>query len=415
MSASQGLSESLHARDGTRQRSMQTGVRVAVIYDCLYPLTVGGGERWYRFVADRLVAAGADVTYLTRRQWDEPPEIPGLRVVAVSRADDLYDQRGVRRLAPTLRFGFGVGRYLATHRHAFDVVQVANFPFWSLLAARAALLGTGVPTIVDWHEIWSLAFWRSYAGALTGSIGFVVQRLCAAASDHPIVSSPRNRERLAAVGCPADAVVLAGYLPADPSTGDVEASARITPVTPVRPFALFAGRHIHDKGVDLLADIAAELAALGEPVDLVVAGDGPGRQALQAEIAARGLSVRCVGFVVDDELCGLMRSASCVVVPSRREGYGLVVVEATSHGTPVVVAGFEENLATDHVEEGRNGYVADPPDASTIAERIADVIDAGDRLRRSTLAWYRVAAGTKTVDHSMQQVLDLYAHLTAAS
>lgn len=413
MSASPGLSGPPGAdRAKAGSGPSLSGVRVAMIYDCLFPFTVGGGERWYRFVAEHLVEAGAEVTYLTRRQWDDcPPDIPGIRIVAVSRAEDLYDERGSRRLGPTLRFGLGVGRYLATHRRKFDVVEVANFPFWSLLAARAALTGARVPAVVDWHEIWSLRYWRSYAGWLTGSIGFVVQLLCAAASAHPIVSSPRNRDRLAAAGCPNVPVVLAGYLPAPAPPPDAAPS----PVTPIRPIVAFAGRHIHDKGVDLLADIAAELADRGRRVELVVAGDGPGRDALEADIAARGLPVRCIGFVGDDELRTLLRSAACVVVPSRREGYGLLAVEATSYGTPLVVAGFEENLAIDHVEEGRNGYVADPPVASTIAGCIAEVIDAGAPLRRSTLAWYRDAAGARTVDHSMRQVLDLYAYLTKAS
>jgi NAD(P)-dependent dehydrogenase (short-subunit alcohol dehydrogenase family) len=68
-------------------------MRVALVYDCLYPWTVGGAERWMRALAEALAAEGHDVTYLTRRQWDpgEPPRIPGVRVIAVSRADELYD------------------------------------------------------------------------------------------------------------------------------------------------------------------------------------------------------------------------------------------------------------------------------------------------------------------------------------
>ena len=57
-------------------------MRVCVAYDCLYPYTVGGAERWYRNVALRLVAEGYDVTYLTMRQWDDA-EAPD-----VSRADE---------------------------------------------------------------------------------------------------------------------------------------------------------------------------------------------------------------------------------------------------------------------------------------------------------------------------------------
>ena len=45
-------------------------MRVCVVYDCLFPYTVGGAERWYRNLAERLAAEGHEVTYLTLRQWD---------------------------------------------------------------------------------------------------------------------------------------------------------------------------------------------------------------------------------------------------------------------------------------------------------------------------------------------------------
>jgi hypothetical protein len=43
-------------------------VRVCLVYDCLFPHTVGGGERWYRALAERLAADGHQVTYLTLRR-----------------------------------------------------------------------------------------------------------------------------------------------------------------------------------------------------------------------------------------------------------------------------------------------------------------------------------------------------------
>ena len=50
-----------------------------------------------------------------------------------------------------------------------------------------------------------------------------------------------------------------------------------------------------------------------------------------------------------------MRRALCLLLTSRREGYGLVVVEAASHGTPSVVVAGEDNAATELIEEGVNG------------------------------------------------------------
>ena len=59
-------------------------MRICVVYDCLFPLTVGGAERWYRNLAERLASGGHEVSYLTLRQWDrgERAQIdPRVRVV----------------------------------------------------------------------------------------------------------------------------------------------------------------------------------------------------------------------------------------------------------------------------------------------------------------------------------------------
>src|SRR5436853_5056391 len=98
-------------------------MRICLIYDCLYPHTVGGAERWYRNLAERLAAAGHDVTYLTLRQWerDEAPAIPGVRVVAAGPRMELYAGPGRRRIAPPLVFGLGVLRHLARRGGRYDV------------------------------------------------------------------------------------------------------------------------------------------------------------------------------------------------------------------------------------------------------------------------------------------------------
>src|SRR5438874_6955494 len=88
-------------------------VRVCIVYDCLYPYTVGGAERWYRNLAERLADEGHDVTYLTLRQWDagEDAGVPGVRVVAVGPRMPLY-VGGRRRIGPPLIFGLGVMGHL---------------------------------------------------------------------------------------------------------------------------------------------------------------------------------------------------------------------------------------------------------------------------------------------------------------
>ena len=131
-------------------------MRIAIVYDCFYPNTVGGAERWYRSLAERL-SEGNDITYLTRRQWDgdEPPQA-SFDVRAVSPGGALYTGSGRRRIWPPIRFGIGVFVHLLRHGHRYDIVHSASFPYFSLIGAWLALrLRRGAQLVVDWHELWT--------------------------------------------------------------------------------------------------------------------------------------------------------------------------------------------------------------------------------------------------------------------
>src|SRR4051794_41953924 len=84
-------------------------MRICLLYDCLYPFTIGGAERWYRDIAGRLAADGHEVTYVTLRQWDHgvDPDFDGVRVVAVGPRMELYAEAGRRRGVPPIGFGAG--------------------------------------------------------------------------------------------------------------------------------------------------------------------------------------------------------------------------------------------------------------------------------------------------------------------
>src|SRR6476469_811866 len=161
-------------------------MRICIVYDCLFPYTVGGAERWYRNLAQRLAADGHEVTYLTLRQWPrgEGGDVPGVRVVAAGPRMRLYREAGQRRIAPPLAFGAGVLWHLARHGRAYDVVHTASFPYFSLLAAALARRLHGFRLVVDWHELWSREYWREYLGELGGRVGWAVQGACLRVPQH---------------------------------------------------------------------------------------------------------------------------------------------------------------------------------------------------------------------------------------
>lgn len=89
-------------------------------------------------------------------------------------------------------------------------------------------------------------------------------------------------------------------------------------------------------------------------------------------------------------------------------------VDAMGKGTPVVTAGFPENLAVDNIEVGRNGYIATPPTPSELAAGIVKVLSGGPALRDATLNWYKEHAPTKTVSCSVRQLVTLHAGLSGS-
>ena len=139
-------------------------------------------------------------------------------------------------------------------------------------------------------------------------------------------------------------------------------------------------------------------------------GDGPDRPALERAVAAHGLdgAVRMHGFVDESVLDDAMRRALCVVLPSRREGYGLVVIEAAARGVPAVVVEAADSAAAELVSDGENGVLAPSASPEDLAQAIVRVHAAGEALRASTARWFERNAERLSLDGSLRAMVERY-------
>src|SRR5579864_5936342 len=378
-------------------------MRVCLLYDCLFPHTVGGAERWYRNLAERLASDGHEVTYLTLRQWDADidPGVRGVDVRGVGPWMQLYTRRGRRRIVPPLVFGLGVLWHLLRHGSRYDVVHTASFPYFSLLAAAAARPRGRYRLLVDWHEVWSRDYWREYLGSATGYIGWLVQLLCVNVPQRAFCFSRLQAGRLRDEGYRGEIVILPGEY-----AGPLEPR----PAIESKHLVLFAGRHIPEKQVWAIPPAIALARRQLPDLTAVLLGDGPERGRVVRTVSELGLEgvVTVPGFVTSETVEELMADALCMLLPSRREGYGMVVLEAAARGTPSIVVAGPDNAAVELIEPGENGLIAPSASADDLAAKILEVHAAGQAMRGSTAAWFGRNASRMSLGHSLEVLLGAY-------
>lgn len=382
-------------------------MRIAILYDCMFPYTVGGGERWYVNVAERLSERHA-VTYVTLRQWDDghAPDVP-FEVVTVGPEMELYTADGRRRIGPPLRYGAGVFWHLLRHGGRYDIVHSSAFPYFSVIGAWLALLfHRRTKLVVDWLEVWSLDYWKGYLGGVGGRVGYAIQQFCARLPDYSFAISKLHADRL-----PGGAQVNSGLIGEAVDTRRPDAPAP----APDPPHAVFAGRHIPEKNVVALPAAVAEARKALPDLRMTIYGDGPENARLREAVDRTGTgdAIDVAGFVDADAVHSGIGTASCLVLPSIREGYGMVVVEALSQGTPAVVVAGPDNAATEFIEEGVNGYVAASAAPEDLAAAIVRAVEGGEPLRRSSWRWYDEHREALSLDGSIERIEAAYAELCA--
>ncbi len=379
---------------------MPRATTVAVAYDCLFPYSTGGGERQYRAFADELGRAGLDVDYLTAVQWDGPtPTEDRFRIVPVTGRLTLYSADGVRRIPAALRYAAGLLGALVRRRKQYAAVIVSGLPIFNVFAARLALLGSGTRIVVDYLEVWHRRQWVEYSGLVTGTIAWVLQRAAIALTPLATCHSQLSATRLRREGLRRPPLVSPGLI-----DGAADVSSPSPAATP--PYVLYVGRHIPDKRVEVLPAAVAVARESIPDLRLVVLGTGPSSDAVRAEVRRVGGEnwTDFPGFVSDAELDTLLHGALALANPSRREGYGLVVVEANAHGTPVVLVADEGNAATELIDAGVNGVVSPTTRPTDLARAFRDIADGGEGLRHSARAWYDAALTTRTIRRTVEGI-----------
>jgi glycosyltransferase involved in cell wall biosynthesis len=366
-------------------------VKVLLVYDCVYPETLGGVEHRNHQLALALAARGHQVAVTGWAAAARAPA-PGVEILPLPSRRPVAPLSTRRRGADALRLARAVLR-LPLDR--YDVVETANVPFAHVLplAWRCALAGK--PLVVTWHEVWG-RHWRDFLGSPLWPAFAAVELLAAQAGAAAIAVSPLTAERLRRRRRRSAPLLVSNGVP----VAAVRAAA--TGSAPGAPL-IYAGRLLADKQLDLLLRATAILArdrGDGGPL-LTILGEGPERRHLERLAADLGIARRVdiTGRLdTPEEVWARLGGARVAVQPSRREGFGMFPLEAMAAGLPVVYCDVPTSAVGSLVRHGMEG-VGVPPDPAAFAGAIGRLL--ADEEERDRLA---AAALRRAEEHDWSQL-----------
>lgn len=342
-------------------------LRVGIVAESYFP-ALGGIQEHVRHLRNLLSRQGVDVTVLTGR----PP-----RSSAPGPTDA---ERGVVRVGRARTFGSGGTFFQATigplaafnfhralRRGQFDLLNIhgpcdIGLAFWALSLFRG-------PKVLTLHSCFPDAAWRH---RIAPYYRWVFRRAAAVVAVSEATAQSMGR--------------YADFQPTIIPNGIDAAAWRAAPSARYRRPGMrnlvFLGRLEERNGPDVAIDAFARIAPRMPDVRLLMAGDGPLRERLQAQVPAdlRG-RVEFLGAVYD-ERPELLASSSVFLLPARTVGFSIMVLEAFAAGLPVVaLPAFGADRAGEHWS---NVIVAKDGSADAFADAVMETIrrDQGDRIAR---------------------------------
>jgi len=352
-------------------------IKLAIVTDVLPPWNVGGRETHLELLLPQLADLGFDVTVYTMRWWDEP--VPDekigdgwLRVRALAKPRPLY-KNGRRSFGQAFAYSIACLRLLTVD---FDVLQTDPVPYFHLPVVWLVCKIRRRPFAILWWEVWGKDYWKEYLG-LIGYLGIIFERVTTRMSDATLAGSRRTYQQLADLGVDLDRLVLTESAPRVLSAKVMSDS----------PELLFVGRLLGHKRADLAIEIVQRL---NDPnIRLCVVGSGPVKSELELQVRVAKLESQVI-FVErasEEVLAELIVNAKVLVAPSEREGFGLVVAEALSVGTPVVTVDASTNASKELVIDGVSGRVCRAGDVEDLTSAVRSLLDTPLDRKSVRVGW----------------------------
>jgi len=363
-------------------------MKIAIVYDVIYPYVKGGVEKRVWELAVRLSRRGHDVHLYGMKFWEGNDIVnrEGVTLHGVCPAQNLYvgGRRTIRQA-----ISFGIALFFRLRGDTYDIIDCQQFPYFSCIAAKCSTGFKKTPLVITWHEVWG-QYWYTYLG-IVGFFGKCIEWGVSRLAPDTVAVSATTAKNLRKLNPRINARII-------PNGVDLERINSIRPHDETTDI-IFVGRLIREKNVDLLVRAMDILSRTNKECQALIIGEGPERDTIMRLIHELSLEsrVHIIGFRDDhDEIIARMKSAKICVLPSTREGFGIAALEALACGLPVITVDHPANAIRDLITE-QNGKLC-TLSADDLAVTISGMLARYTEMKNACVAsaetfdWDRIAS-----------------------
>ncbi len=339
-------------------------MKIAIVYDMIYPYSIGGAEIRNFSLAKTLAKKGHEVHLYGVKLWKGPDIIKRNNIFlhGVFRYKQKYNFEGRRRIIEPLLFSFRL--FFVLIREKFDIIDCSAFPYFPCFTCKIYSVLKKVPLIITWHEVWQ-DYWYDYLGKFKGFFGFIIEKITTRLTSRLIAVSDGTKNNLVDLGVSNENIDVIYNWVDMKKIGTIRLNKEKSDI-------IYAGRHLKHKNIDLLIRSLVLVKKKFSEVKVIITGKGPETERLKLLTKKLGLehNIKFLGFIENQsDVYAYMKASKVFVLPSTLEGFGIVVIEANACELPVITIESKMNYAADLIENGKNGFIC-----KLIEQELADNI-----------------------------------------
>ncbi len=327
-------------------------MKIAFVFDMIYPHNVGGVEKRNWEVAKRLVKRGHEVHLYGFKFWKGSDTISreGVFLHGICSPNIISLKSGNRSYLDPLKFSIKLIPGLLKEK--FDLIECATPVPFQCFSCQLVSKIKKTPAIFVWHQYFGNQIYPYVPGLRGRIISFLEKRISKFQSSHLAVSSSLAKR---VFNKAKDVKII-------PNGVDLE-EVNFAKANSKQSDMIFVGRLVASKNLDTLIDIVKTLKTRNPKIKLIIVGKGP-EEAHFRKVTKEPEFEKNIIFLGEikssKRVYSLLKSSKLFISTSLIEGFGLAALESNACGLPVIIPKSRHNATLELVKNKKNGIISNP-------------------------------------------------------